>query len=220
MELNKAQRDEVRDYIITVPKYRETYHELYDHLLNALAEREETFSIEEVIKIINDDFGGFSEIVQQEKEYQREIVKKYNVVFRQQMLNTFRWPELLNNLIILSFCLFLYYAAEKAMVNARLIFFASLICCLSVTVFGLFKIFSNRLKYARYSVLDNFLAYSCTFGLSMGNAVLQLVMNTGLFDVSSRTKIITTLLLFFFCSIYVRAFIKFYNQKFYILTLS
>ncbi len=220
MKLSEEQIEEVRNYMIIVPKYRETYNELFDHILNALAECDATFSTDEIAKIINNDFGGFSEIVQQEKKYQKELGKKYNVIFRRQLLNTFKWPEILNNLIIFSLCLILYTTTERTVFNTKPIFFASLICCLSIAVFGFSMIVKNRLKHAKYSLLDNFLAYSCTFGLIMTNAVLQLVMNDSLFTVSNHTKIITTLSLFFFCSIYVRAFIKFYNQKFTILTLS
>ena len=105
MELTQEQKIEISDYIVTVPKYRETYNELYDHILNALEDSEASFSIEEVLNVVNNDFGGFHEIVYQEKIYEKEVSNKYSKQFRQEMVNTFKWPAIFSNLGVLALCL-------------------------------------------------------------------------------------------------------------------
>ena len=105
MKLTEKQKQEIRNYIINVPKFRETYNELYDHIINSLEDCGEVFSINEVIVIINRDFGGFSEKVNQEKNYQIELSKQYNRAFRMEMVNTFKWPSIFNNLSVLALSL-------------------------------------------------------------------------------------------------------------------
>lgn len=219
MVLTEEQKAEIRDYIVTVPKYRETYNELYDHILNSLEDREVVFSIDEVINIVNRDFGGFSEIVSQEKSYQKELSKQYNKVFRMEMVNTFKWPRILSNLCVLALCLILYYNGKGLLFNMKPLILSSIVCCILVAAFGFTKILKNRYKHSKYSILDNYFGYSCSFGFIMVNGIFgNFLSKSNLFEINVNAKLIIALSLFFFSSVYVRAFIKFYNQKIKILT--
>jgi hypothetical protein len=60
MKLTTEQLAEIRVYIFEAPRYRETYYELYDHIVNALEQGDEPFSIDLVKQIIEEDFGGSS----------------------------------------------------------------------------------------------------------------------------------------------------------------
>lgn len=221
MQLTEAQKAEIGAYIFTVPKYRETYNELYDHIINSFETNEEVYGINEIQNIINNDFGGFSEIVALEKNYQKQLSKQYNRVFRMEMLNTFKWPSIFNNLCILALCLILYYNNEGAQLKIKPILLASILCCILVAIFGFAKIIINKYKHSKYSILDNYLGYSCSFGFIMVNAFLSnFLSKESFFEVSDQTKLIITLCLFFFCSVYVRAFFKFYNQKFKVLIVN
>lgn len=218
MELTEEQKAEIKNYIIDVPKYRETYNELYDHILNSLKDNDGSYSIDAVNVIINNDFGGFSEIVEQEKIYQKEIGKKYNLYFRSEMLHTFQWPGIVNNLSLLVLCLLIYYGNKGGSYNIKPMFFASTICVTGVALFGYFKIIVNKLKWSKYSILDNCMGFECSFGFIVMNGFLQVLFGKPIwFEVSDHGKLIITLCLFFFCSLYVRTFVKFYNKKFKVL---
>ncbi|QNR85510.1 hypothetical protein H9N25_03270 [Pedobacter riviphilus] len=81
MRLTAQQHQEIKGYIFDVPKYIETYNEVYDHVVNALEDKDEAYSTELVAKIINDDFGSFNEIKQQEELYQKQINKNRQTFF-------------------------------------------------------------------------------------------------------------------------------------------
>nr|WP_199156987.1 hypothetical protein [Pedobacter sp. ASV2] len=52
MVLTAQQTQELKDYIFSASKYRETYNEICDHILNALADQNEPYSIELVSRIV------------------------------------------------------------------------------------------------------------------------------------------------------------------------
>lgn len=219
MKLTEQQKKKTSDYIFEEQKYRETYNELYDHIITALSYCDEVYSLESVAKIVNKDFGGFENIRKTEEEYQKELNKRYIRAFRQEMLNTFKWPGLLNNISTFSFCTILYFASRNHAFNSKSILGGILLCFLVVALFGFYKIISNRLKFSKYSILDNYLGGICSLGIALMNVFLYLfIRNDSLFDLGGNFKLICTFILFFLCSIYVRSFIKFYNKKLKILT--
>ena len=218
MELTEEQKIEISNYIVTVPKYRETYNELYDHILNALADNETSFSIEEVIKVVNNDFGGFSEIVYQEKIYEKELSNKYSKQFRQEMVNTFKWPGIFSNLGVLALCLLIYYSSKTHPFNIKPALAVIYVCFVGAGIFAYAKIMINRYKYSKFSILDNYIYLECMFFISMPSVFLSIAKGY-IFEISDNGKLIVMLSLFFFCSIYVRTFIKFYKEKFKILSV-
>jgi hypothetical protein len=218
MLLTEEQKAEIGAYIVSVPKYRETYNELYDHILNSLLEYEGEFDLSKVDQIVNRDFCGYYEIAHQEKIYQKAISIQYNGFFRTEILNTFKWPEVINNVAMLTLCLVIYYTNKDAF-NMKPIILASIFCCIIIAVFGFTIILKNRYHQTKYSILDNYLGYSCSFGLILVNFLLgNFLKKESFFEISNNTKLIITLLLFFFSSVYVRAFIKFYNQRIKVLS--
>ncbi|RZJ49810.1 MAG: hypothetical protein EOO44_17620 [Flavobacterium sp.] len=220
MKLTAEQKLEVRNYIIDVPKYRETYNELYDHIINALEENNNPFSINEVASIVNTDLGGFSEVVAQEKNYQKTLNRKFIRSFQLEMLNTFKWPNMLGNIIVLTQCIMLYYAGKSDSLNFKVIIWASFACCMSVTIFANAKIFINIYRYRKYSILDSYLSNQGFFALIITSGFIQFFLSKeSIVSTSYETKLAITLMLFFFTSVYVRSFIKFYRMKFGILTV-
>lgn len=220
MELTEVQREEIKAYVIGVPKYRETFDELYDHILNSLNDDNGSYSIEKVLMIINHDFGGFSAIVSQERIYQKELEKKYNLHFRKEMLYTFKWPGIISNLCLLALCLIIYNGHKETSFNIIPMFLGSTICVAGIALYGFAKIFIGKFKRSKYSILDNYTAYSCTFGFVIMNFfLLNFLGKSSFFGISEDNKLIITLLLFFFCSVYVRSFLRFYKQRIEILTV-
>lgn len=218
MDLTQEQKEEIKAYIIDVPRYRETYNELYDHILNSLKDNTGSYSVNEVIDVVNNDFGGFQAIVRQEKIYQKQLNKRYNRLFLLEMLNTFKWPGIINNLCFAALCLMLYNYNKNISANLKFVLLSSVICFVIVLVFGYAKIYINKRKHLKYSILDNYTGYECSFGVIMMNFVLHtFIGKANWFGLSESGKSVAILFLFFFCNVYVRAFIKFYNQKFKVL---
>ena len=219
MKLTEIEKEEAKNWIISVPKYRETYNELYDHILNSLKDMDGTFSTDIVDEIVLKDFGGYQAVVTEEKLYQISSGKQYNKIFRNEFINTFKWPRNIGNVIILVLCIILYYNFETTYFTIKAILLSALICFVSVAIFGFSKIILNKRKYFKYSILDNYLAYTSTFGLIMTNWLMgSFISKHSFLDINSDTKLIITLFLFFFSSVYVRAFINFYNQKLTVLS--
>jgi hypothetical protein len=213
MRLTEEQKQEIKDYIVSVPRFRETFNELYDHLVNSFENNEVEFSIDEVNRIVNADFGGFSEIVSQEKLYQKELSKKYNKHFRQEMLNTFKWPQLIGNAIVLALCLIMYHQGKSVLLNLKPMLSAIIILVYGIAIFGFSKIIRNKFKHAKYSILDNYFGYACSFGVIFVNPSIHALNKNNSFGIGDQARLLILLSVFFFCSVYVRAFIKFYKRK-------
>jgi len=213
MELSAEQKAEIRAYLITATKYRETYNELYDHILNSLVDQEGIYHINLVLKIVDDDFGGFNEILTQEEIYRREIGKKFNRQFRLQFIDTLKWQ----GICLLLVCLMIYHSNKTSPFNIKPMVSASTICLLSVALFGYASIIVNVVRFSKYSILDGHLGYACFFALAIWNLFVHGFINGHIFELSDNSKLIAVLMLFSFASFYSRAFIKFYAGKFNIL---
>ncbi|MBB6502588.1 hypothetical protein [Pedobacter cryoconitis] len=217
MILTAQQNQKIKDYIFDATKYKETYHEVYDHILNALTDLDEVYSIELVTKIVNDDLGGLKEIKKQEELYQKQVNKRYTGLFRLEIVNTFKWPGILNNLTILALCICFYYTGKSAPFNMQPMTVATFACFMMVSIYIFTKIMMNKTKNRKYSIMDNSLRNLAFTGFFIGNFALLFFTIGNLIDLNRDTMLIAMLLLYFFSSVYIRAFIKFYNQQIKIL---
>ena len=218
MELTEEQKAEIRDYIVDVPRYRETYDELYDHILNALQELPGSYHLNEVIAIINQDFGSFSEIVIQEEIYQKTLTRKYIKMFRTEMWNTFKWPGILGNLSLLALCWFIFRADVSRVQGIRFILVGMGAVVILIALWGYAHVFIRKRRYSKRSILDNFLLYQTGFGLTLLNAFLQLFISKyALFPLRDDFRYGITLLVVCFCFIYMQVMVKFFKQKLKIL---
>ena len=218
MILTNQQHQEIRDYIFHVSKYVETYNEVFDHIMNALEDKKEAYSITLVAKIINDDFGSFNEIKKQEEVYQKQINQKQTKLFLTEFADSFKWPGLLSNISNLTLCICIYWASTRSTFNTKPMMLAVLSCFILVTAYMYTKIWIRKRKNKKYSIFDNSLGGLSTFGLFIGVFVFYwFVSDDSLISLSQHSKVIILLTLYFFCSLYIRSFSKFYNQKIKIL---
>ena len=218
MVLTAQQHQEIKDYIFDAAQYRETYNEVYDHIVNALEDKDEAYSIELVAEIVNADFGSFNEIKKQEQLYQRQINKKYTRLFLEELINSFKWPGLLGNVANLMLCLCIYWSSTNSSFNTKPMMIAVFSCFILVTIYMYSQILIRRTRSKKYSILDNSLGILSTFGLFIGIFVFNwFISDDSLISLSQRAKVIVLLTLYFFSSMYVRSFRKFYNQKIKIL---
>lgn len=220
MKLTEEQKTEIRNYLAPIPKYRETYNELYDHILNSLADKEGDYSINEVILIVKNDFRGFSGIRKQEEFYRKDLGKKYRKQFRQEMINTFKWPGILANLCVLALCGLIYYSNDGTPFNKKPMFIAIVVGAIGVAVFVYSKVYINRYKYSKYSILDDYFGNSCLRLLFMMPLYFNMLINNNvsLFELGENGCLLILLFLFFFGSVYYRALIKMYTTKYKVLT--
>jgi hypothetical protein len=214
MVLTSQQHQEIRNYIFDAPKYTETYNEVYDHIVNALEDKEEVYSIELVTGIVNGDFGGFNEIRRQEELYQKQINKKYAKLFLTELADSFKWPGLLSNVANLMLCFCIYWSSTNSSFNTKPMMIAIFSCFMLITIYMYSQMWIRKTRNKKYSIFDNSSGSLSTFGLFIGIFVFNwFVSDDSLISISQHSKVIVLLTLYFFCSIYVRAFRKFYNQK-------
>ena len=134
------------------------------------------------------------------------------------MVNTFKWPAIFSNLGVLALCLLIYYSNKTNPFNIKPALAVIYVCFVGVGIFGYAKIMINRYKYSKFSILDNYIFLECIFCFAIPGVFLN-IMKGYFFEISDNGKLIAMLSMFFFCSVYVRTFIKFYNQRFKILTI-
>jgi S-adenosylmethionine:tRNA-ribosyltransferase-isomerase (queuine synthetase) len=67
----------LKKYLRSTLDYRETYQEIYDHILSAVEGNTAGASFEEVVNnIINTDFGGAKGLVRLERQYYKSVVRE------------------------------------------------------------------------------------------------------------------------------------------------
>jgi hypothetical protein len=85
----------LKEYLRKVLRYRETYEEVYDHILTALAHNPYTGTLEEAVnQILREDFGGYDQLQKMESKAKsaalKDGVNKYLLYF----FSYFKWPAL------------------------------------------------------------------------------------------------------------------------------
>eukprot|EP01012_Entosiphon_sulcatum_P050699 TRINITY_DN69594_c0_g1_i1.p1 TRINITY_DN69594_c0_g1~~TRINITY_DN69594_c0_g1_i1.p1 ORF type:complete len:221 (-),score=17.29 TRINITY_DN69594_c0_g1_i1:475-1137(-) len=218
MVLTNQQHQEIKDYIFDAPKYIETYNEVYDHVVNALEDKDEAYSTALLAKIISDDFGSFNQIKVQEELYQKQINQNQAKHFLNELTDSFKWQGLLANIANLMLCTCIYWSSTKSAFNTKPMMVAIFLCFILVNLYVYTKIWIRKRKHKKYSIFDNALGSLSTFGLFISVFVFYwFVSNDSLISVNQHSKVIILLTLYFFCSLYIRSFRKFYNQKIKIL---
>ena len=95
------QDSQLRTYLREAFVYRETYEELYDHIISALQDKPAGTSFEQAINtIINDDFGGHKNLVNIEQHCKKAIVKDVRRHQAQFLGSFFKFPNMLYVLIL------------------------------------------------------------------------------------------------------------------------
>ncbi|RZM29093.1 MAG: hypothetical protein EOO88_06285 [Pedobacter sp.] len=222
MIVTKTQQAEISEYIITVPKYRETYNELYDHILSSLAEVEDQpFNIELVAKIINEDFGGFKTIVCAEADYNKEAIKNCIRDLRMEMKKQFYFPELWKTLMVIFICWTVYNFSAGDFKVIRVLYVSTLILSLIPIVYYWGRRFIFRRKGSKPSIKDQGFAQTSMLLLQFSYGPFFLFAgNDKLIDVTPEVSFFIMLFMFFFASVYIRAFFALYNRNVKILFAS
>jgi hypothetical protein len=76
MKPTLQQKQWLKDYLYQVMNYRETYEEVYDHVLAALEDKQEAEFFETTVaEVIADEFGGNNELMEMEERCKNAVVR-------------------------------------------------------------------------------------------------------------------------------------------------
>lgn len=111
MKTTLQQEEILRKYLRKVLLYRETYEEVYDHILTALQQKPQHVSFQDSVnQIIKDDFGGGRGLIKMEKKCYKlasdEAISQQWNYFK----SNFKFPKLIYTLILF---LTIYFIVSK-----------------------------------------------------------------------------------------------------------
>jgi len=219
MKLTEEQLSEIRIYIFGTPRYRETYYELYDHIINALEQLDEPFHLGLVKQIVEDDFGGFEGIVIQEEVYQKSVTTKYNRLLGTEMLNFYKTSTAFSTIVLLFIGYMLYNSSLTSEINLKPMSISMIILSMIPGGYYLFKRFVLDRNKFKLSIKYDFLHRTWILGFLMVNGMMGLfVSKDSVFDISNHSKVVIFILLALLLNLYIRSFIKVYNRRIRILT--
>ena len=160
----------LQDYLFKSLRYRETYNEIYDHILTALEhEPAAEFFETTVYNVIEKEFGGSSNMLYMEVESKRLINGEVKTQYRRKFADWFKLPLVAYTLIIAAVNFYFWGSKNSVLAVMGLIFFiAPLILMLLRRVIARFKYCSNKASIRdgafdwlvyRYSLLRVFLLW-------------------------------------------------------------
>lgn len=215
MQLTLQQKKEVQDYISASSKYRETYNEIYDHLLNALEEIEEPYQLKLVGRIVLQDFGSFKEIKKMEKDSLSKTKYRCIRYLVADMISVFKFQNLIYTLLLLIFYASLYVYQLGNGVNFANLYLWSMILGYTLSVAWLFKKGYINLSFRRKSSMEGvILGWLILLPFSFFPLTFTAFIGKGnMIGLALNTRNIIVLCLFFFTSMYLKAFVKLYKKK-------
>jgi len=111
MMITQAQQENIKEILWHNLKFRETFDELYDHILTSIerTETDEKLPYEIATDILKNEFGGWEKLKELETSRQKEIQKHLRKKLWELMKGYFRFPLIMFTLLASgSF----YYAAD------------------------------------------------------------------------------------------------------------
>jgi hypothetical protein len=96
MKPTDQQQQWLKEYLNGVLIYRETFEEVYDHVITGLTTKTDIVSFEHSVNdIINNDFGGYEQLPKLEKAAKKAATKNSIKVFLTHFAGYFKFPSLL-----------------------------------------------------------------------------------------------------------------------------
>jgi len=220
MKLTVAQKEEIGDSILKFTRFRETYNEVYDHILNAFEYSESKYSTIRLNEILKDDFGGVNNIIENELQYALESNKSFSKNYRQEIANLFKWPNLTGTLTIVTLLFIISRSIKSDEFNVNPSLIGLMILNLGVILSFFVKIYIMDRHEKLPSIKDAFLLRISKLGIVFYNCVFFLFLNQGaLIEFGYQAKSMFALFLYFLTTIYVRSLIHFYKKRIKVVTL-
>jgi hypothetical protein len=116
MKPTEQQLKVLQEYLHKTLNYRETYEEIYDHILSALEHQPNSISFEEAINnIIRNDFGSPKNLLKAERTSKNALVKDCLRQFAGYFVGCFKFPAVFYTF---GFALASYYLLSQIMFKA------------------------------------------------------------------------------------------------------
>lgn len=211
MKLNEEQLTDLQQELNYAVKFKETYDELYDHILTEIDMYPEQplYATTVAKQIIDNEFGGYEAL----KQMETDRVKLVNFAMRkkhwQNMMEFFNFPMAALTIVA---TIAAYFVAVNRNGREGLIIFTTF-SALAPIVFVFYKRMSKKYGewrmgiYQKQSLKENYIFIAAIFANSMFNLLnaftKHLQMNAGL-----------TMFVFVFYMVYVLSFFKLYRQEF------
>jgi hypothetical protein len=214
MNLDETQNQKIADHIKGITAYAETYNELYDHVLSALSsEKQHPFNMDIVAKILDDDFGGTSTIKLEEENYQKKLGQNFSNLLWKEMINTFKFPAITGNITLLALYYLLYTGGAAEQSRIKLLGSALIISMFIPLLMYIVKVYIIDRNHIKPSIKNPALKSSSLFGINVAIFVTFVFLAKGsIFDPSLATKLLILLGTSLLLSIYIRAYLKIYNN--------
>ena len=114
-----ARQDELlKHYLRKAFLYRETYEEIYDHIISALAAKPAASFQSAVNDIIRDDFGGHDQLIKLERNCKKAMEKDLRRKQFNYFISFFKFPQVL---YVLLSALIVYLLLSKSMLSDQTI---------------------------------------------------------------------------------------------------
>lgn len=218
MELTEENKQEIETHIWSACRYGETFNEVYDHVVSALAFSEKsTFNGSLVTEIIRNDFGGLEQIKEDEKEYEKTFVRSCMHDLKGEIISSFKFPRVWFNVLLLVFCLFADHFSRYIPIGIMQFVTVVLVSVIAVSLIFLFYRYLYRRTQKpsiKIKVLERALGI-CTL-LSYNVTTLFLGKNA-MFDVSSSIQILVTMAMFLALFNFLFAYSRVYKKRLRIL---
>jgi hypothetical protein len=214
MKLNKEELAEVSQYILTLTRYKETYDEMYDHVLSLLEEKEELFDSRLISEIVNDNFGGHEQILKNEAISLEELKRSSGRSLMEETLSQLRSFKSLDNLSLLFICLVFFFQSMDGTFNPVFLIYAMFFVAFYPILVYLYKTYFVNRSLVKPSMKNVFLLRIGLYGCFLSSVFYLLLLSQhSLFEITNHTKTVMSLVLYYFSSIYIRSFRAFYKKK-------
>jgi hypothetical protein len=218
MELTLENKLEIVEYIGGVPRYQETFDELYDHVITALGNsQKEEFDLELVKGIVEDDFGGFELIAENEEESAKAFMRACKLSFKEELIRGFRFPGVFVNAWVLMISYILYLQLGIYAVGMSLLVITLLVTAIIPLIRNYFRLYiTNRTRKpsVQFKVISPLLIFWVNI-ITLIN--VSFLGHDALIHTSSNMKHIIAAAIFFLFSNFILAYNRMYNKRFRVL---
>ncbi len=215
MRLTELQTVEVSRYVAAATKYRETYHEIYDHVMNEMADLALPYDLELVGKIVRQHFGSFKEIKKHEHRYLTRTKCSYFKLLALEMKGLFRITHIAYTFLVLIFGVLAYLFATKNAYSLTSIYLWIMVVSFVMVNAWLFKnryiLFNFKEKL---TMKGEIIGWLLLFPFSLAPMLFTgFLAEHNLFGISMQVKNLITISFFLLVIVYVRSFIILYRKR-------
>jgi len=215
MRLTELQTVEVSKYVAAATQYRETYHEIYDHVMNEMADLALPYDIELVGKIVRQHFGSFKEIKKHEHRYLTRTKYSYFKLLALEITGLFRITNIAYTILVLVLGGLAHQFATKnaySLTSVYLWLMGFSFVLVSVWLFNNRYILFNLRE--KLTMKGEIIGWLLLFPFSLAPMLFTVFLaEHNLFGLSIQVKNLITISFFLLVISYARSFIILYRKR-------